>query len=109
MPGDEGIKNFSKGISVHSRTEMTYRLDGDYRRLRGLAGMDPRSASRGFVKLEIFNGGTLIFSQEIGAADDPVVIDVDVTGTRRLRLVVDYADSWDLSDHLNVCELRLIK
>ena len=109
MSEETGIKEFTRGLAMHSRTEITYRLDSEYRLLRGLVGLDPRSATGGLVKLEIFNGRQRIFSQEISAADDPIELKLDVTGAKRLKLLVDYADSWDLSDHLNLCNLRLTK
>ena len=109
LPGNEGIRYYSKGLALHSRTEVTYRLEEEYTRLKATVGMDPRSAARGLVKLVIFNGTQQLFAQEVSAADDPLELDLDVSGTKRLRILVDYADNWDLSDHLNLCDLRLTK
>ncbi|MEM8680360.1 MAG: NPCBM/NEW2 domain-containing protein [Planctomycetota bacterium] len=109
LTGNEGIRYFSKGLALHSRTEITYRLQEDYTQLKAIVGMDPRSAARGLVKLVIYNGTQELFSQEIAAEDDAFELDLDISGTKRLRILVDYADNWDLSDHLNLCDLRLTK
>ena len=36
-------------------------------------------------------------------------IDVDITGVRRLSILVDFGEDMDLGDQVNCCEARIVK
>jgi hypothetical protein len=36
-------------------------------------------------------------------------LDLDISGVRRLEIVVDYGKGGDMGDQLNLCEARLTK
>ena len=36
-------------------------------------------------------------------------IEVDLTGVRRLTILVDFGDFGDVGDHLDLCDARLVK
>ena len=99
---------FDNGLALHSRTEMIYRIDeGEYGRLQGLAGIDPDLRQQGSVRLVIQGDDKSLLDTGIGPGDSPVPIDVNVEGVRRLIILVDYGDTLDAGDHLNLCEIRL--
>ena len=102
-------REFTKGLALHSRTELTYRLSGRFRQLKGWAGLEPGIPTQSLVQLEIRADGQPLFSQQLESGDEPLPIALNVEGCRRLQIVVDYGDGSDLADRLNLCEIRVIK
>lgn len=104
-----GGKSYAKGLALHSRTRLAYRLPEGYRRLVALAGIDEQVGSRGHVALRIEGDGNLLFATELAGGQEPAPIDLDIAGVRRLVVLVDYGNDRDTSDHLDLCEAKLIK
>jgi hypothetical protein len=104
--GDE--QPIARGLSLHSRTQLIYRLAGQYRRFACLAGIDPGSGL-GKVQLTVLADDGVRFQQSIEAGADAVSLDIDLTGVNRLTLLVDYGDQSDVADHLILGDARLVK
>ena len=105
-------KRFEKGLALHSRTLLTYRLQDDYRRFRAVAGIDDavRNGSvEAHVVLTISGDGKTLFTSEVSGSMDPLELDLDLSGVKRLTILVDYGRDIDIADHLDLGEARLIK
>ncbi len=145
-------EDYKKGISIHSRTEIIYRLPGRFRWFRALAGIDDSVRPHGNVRLVIIGDDRMLLEATItGSPGDkpvrmklgenpleakpanppfetgldakfqpyftsplllpeyPVKIDVPITGVRRLTLLVDFGEELDVSDHLDLCNARVVK
>jgi hypothetical protein len=110
FPGDTAEeKEFSKGLSIHSRTELIWRLGGQYRKLQGWAGIDPEVQGEGQVRLAVQGDGKVLYDKPITGSEAPLPLEIDVSGVDRLTLLVDYGDQTDIGDRLNLCELRVTK
>jgi hypothetical protein len=73
-------------------------------------GVDDRFRNSGNVRLEISSEKGTLFEQMIAGDGEPVEVDVEVAGIRRLQIVVDFGeDRSDSGDHLNLCNARLTK
>lgn len=103
------LQSFTKGLAIRSRTELIYRLPAGYRRLRALAGIDPATRASGNVHVEILGDDEPLFSAEVSGTDPPRAIDVDIAGTKQLKVVIGYGKNLDTGDWLNLCDLRLVK
>ena len=103
------IDSYEKGLAIHSRSTLVYRLRGSYRRFAALAGIDPAVGSRGHVKLVVSGDDRPLFDGTVSGEDEPVPLDLDITGVRRLKILVDFGDDLDIGDHLNLCEARISK
>ena len=101
------LEYFDRGLALHSRTELIYRLPDDFSHLQGIAGLDPALKQRGTVRLVIAGDDRVLIDQMLGANDAPLPLDLDIAGVTRLRILVDYGDDLDTADHLNLCEMRL--
>jgi hypothetical protein len=105
-----GGQLYRRGLGLFSRTELVYRLDGPYRRLVALAGLDDEIGDAGHVVLTILGDrGKVLFEAKLSGTDDPLPVEVDLTDVRRLTIVVDYGDDLDVADHLYLCEARIFK
>jgi hypothetical protein len=103
-------KEYAKGLAVHSRTELVYRLPpGRYRRLKALAGIDDRVRPEGDVRLVISGDGKTLFDATLTGHDEPLPLDVDLSGVSRMRILVDFGGGQEVSDHLDLCEARILK
>ena len=102
-------RTYRKGLALHSRTRLVFRLPEGYRRLTALAGIDDRLSDQGNVKLEIVGDEKTLLSAIVSGGDAPLPVDLDVSGVRRLTILVDFANDQDVADHLDLCELRIIK
>jgi hypothetical protein len=103
-------KEYAKGIAMRSRTELVYRLpQGQYRRLTALAGIDDRARPEGDVRLVITGDGRTLFEASVSGHEDPLPLDVDVKGISRVKILVDFGGGQEVSDHLDLCEARILK
>jgi NPCBM/NEW2 domain len=107
--GTAQVKTFGKGLAIRSRSEIVYRLPAGYHRFLAEAGIDPAAAATGNVLLRILADDRLLIEQAIDGSDAPLPIDLDVTGVKRLKIVVDYGKNLDTGDWLNLCNLRIVK
>lgn len=107
--GAEGrVESFEKGLAIHSRTELTYRLPAGFSRCLAIAGIDP-AASGGDVFLMIDGDGRRLLEIQIAGDQSPQKIDLDIRDVKRLTLVVDFGQNLDSGDWLNLGNARLVK
>ncbi len=102
-------KTYTKGLALHSRTELVYRLPDKFRRLRATVGIDDRVRPRGHARLVISGDGRVLFETTLTGTEPPKPLDLDLTGVRRISILVDYGDELDVSDHVDLCDVRVLK
>jgi len=102
---------YPKGLGVHSRSTVTYRLAGAYRRFRAMIGVDDSAAGRGSVVFEVLVDGNSAYKSDVltGASPAAAIERLDVAGAKTLTLRVDYATEGDILDHADWCDALLIK
>jgi len=101
--------SYEKGLALHSRTRLSYRLTREFERFAAIAGIDDRYQFDGDVTLTISGDGKQLLSENL-AGSKQVNIDIDLRGVRRLEILVDYGeDKVGYGDYLNLCNARLMK
>ena len=106
---------FTKGLGMHSTSRVAYDLDGQYRRFQAEVAVDGDAGLRGAVTVRVLledaqGQWQRAFESAVlrgGAA--PLPIAVDVTGAKRMALIVDFAERGDVLDHADWLNARLIK
>lgn len=104
-----GGKAYAKGLAVHSRTELVYRLPPGFATFRALAGVDDRVRPGGDVRLVVRGDDKPLFDASITGKDDPLPLELDIRGVKRLAILVDFGGDLDVADYLNLCEPRILK
>jgi len=104
-----GGKQYAKGLALHSRTEMVFRLPGRFRRLAAVAGIDEGVRPRGNVRLVIRGDDRVLLEKTLTGTDPPLPVNLDISGVRRLSILVDFGEDLDVADHLDLCEARIIR
>src|SRR6476660_9883261 len=94
-------QTFSKGLALASRTEITYRLPAGVKKFKATAGIDDSVRDVGRVRLEISLDGKKMYDQPITGKQPPVDLNFDISGARRLSILVDFGADSDVGDFLN--------
>jgi len=102
-------KEYSRGLYIHSKTLLQYRIKNEYRNFRAIMGIDDSVPNMGFVYVEIKGNGRTLYSGNVRSSDRPIELNLDVRGVRDLDILVDFGDNLEICDHLDLCEARLIK
>jgi hypothetical protein len=105
-----GRREYAKGISLYSGGEVAYRLPpGRYRRLKAVVGIDDRARPEGAVRLIILGDDKPLYEGDLTGQDEPLPLDLDLTGVNRLRIVVDYGAGQEVQDCFDICDARILK
>ncbi len=99
----------AKGLALHSRTELIYRLPGRFRRFKALVGIDDRVQPHGNVRLVLRGDDRVLWEGAVVGSEKAKPLDLDLTGVRRLTILVDYGENLDTADHLDLAEARIVK
>jgi hypothetical protein len=104
-----------KGLGMHSASRLTYNLDREYRRLEAELAIDDATAGYGSVVFRVFvddgNGRwqPKFTSDVVRGGAPPTHMSVDLTGAKRISLLVEFADRGDQRDDADWLDARLIK
>jgi hypothetical protein len=104
-----GGTQYRKGMALHSRTEIVYRLPGPFSRFRAVVGIDDAVRPGGKVRLVVRGDGRQLLEAAVLGSEAPRPIDLDLTGIRRLTILVDFGESLSTGDYLLLCNARLSK
>ncbi|WP_339729895.1 NPCBM/NEW2 domain-containing protein [uncultured Gimesia sp.] len=102
-------KEYARGLYIHSKTLLQYRVKEEYRNFRAIMGIDDSVPGIGFVYVEIKGNGRTLYSGNVRSSDPPIELNLDVRGVRDFEILVDFGDNLEICDHLDLCEARLIK
>ena len=107
-----GGKQYARGLSIHSKMLLRYRLAGEYRRFQAVMGIDEANLPTpqlGHVHVVISGDGKPLFEADVSGSDKPAPLDLDVSGVRFLEILVDYGANLNIADHLDLADARVIK
>jgi hypothetical protein len=105
-----GGKPYLKGIGVHGADRLTYQLTEPWQRFEARLGIDDRTAGQGSVRFRVYVDGRAEYtSPVVRGGDEPIPVSVDLSGAKRLDLIVDYADRADVMDRADWLEARLVR
>jgi len=107
-----GDRTFPRGLAVHSKTELKYRLGGDFRRFRSVVGLDPKlplGAAFGDTHVTIRGDGRTLFEGDFISGQPPEVIDLSITSVSELEILVDYGRYGDIGDRVHFGDAKVIK
>ncbi len=103
-------RRFERGLGVHSRTELSYAIDGQFERFVATIGIDDAVRPLGDVVMRVEGDSKVLFdSGPVTGSDPPRDVVVDVAGVRMLTLIVDYGAGLDVSDQADWANARLIR
>ena len=101
---------YERGIGVHSRSNLIFELNGEYREFVTSFGMDDDSGPLADVTVVVLVDGQRRFEKahvRRGSLFGPVRVDVSHAG--RIELIVEYGDNGDMQDRFDWVEPGLIR
>lgn len=104
-----GGVQYRKGLAMYGRTEVVYRLPDGFTRFRAMAGIADAVRPGGKTRLIVRGDEKDLLQASLNGKDAPRPVDVDVTGVRRLTIVVDFDGVFAPGDYLLLCNARLSK
>jgi hypothetical protein len=105
-----GETSYQKGLCLHSRTRLTWELNGEYERLQCDLGLQHPDGADGNAAVRITaDDAELLVADELTAADDVRSLDLDLTGRNRLTLEVDFGRNMHIGDHVVFGNARLLR
>jgi hypothetical protein len=107
-----GQKTYARGLAIHSKTELLYRLGGEYRRFQALLGVDDEITNTdwGAVSIRILGDRKEMYAGECRPRQTPIPLDLDVTDVVELEIIVDWGpDKSDIGDRIHLADARLVK
>lgn len=104
-----GEQQYLKGLSLRSKTILTYRLTEEFKTLQLTAGLAMETKGRGNIDLIILGDNKQLFRDAIEDPDDIRQLELDITGIRRLSITVDYGKNLDFGDLLHLGDAKLLK
>ena len=98
------------GLGMHSRMEVSYKLNGREREFQATVGIDDIAMGKGSVIFAVDLDGTRAWtSPELTGKSPAMTIPViDVRGKKELTLIVDFGEFADVSDYANWCDAVLV-
>jgi hypothetical protein len=104
-----GSRSFTRGLAIHSKTRLLYRLGGEFRRFTAEVGIDPEIES-GDALLKIVGDGKPLLEENVVALEPPRSISLPVDGVVELQIIVDYGrDKLDIGDRVHLGDAKVTK
>jgi hypothetical protein len=104
-----GNKEYARGLWIHSRTLLKYRVNGEYRRFQAVMGIDQAVAPLGNVHVVISGDDKVLHQSDVRGSDPPLNLDLDIAGVREIEILVDFGGDLDIADHLDLADAKVIK
>jgi hypothetical protein len=108
-------QKYAKGLGVHSFSELTFDLKGEYRHFSATAGLDDSAEDKGSVVFVVFTDGKevyrspLISGRHWGGDAAPKAIRIELKGAKRLTLRVECGPDDDVRDRAAWADAKLIR
>jgi len=95
-----GVK-YPKGLALHSRTVLTYDLDGQYKIFEAMAGVDDCVEGDSTVTLTIEGDFKPIFKEVVKKGDKPRALNLSIVTVKKLTITVE-SDFLDLGNQVDL-------
>lgn len=108
-------KPYAKGLAIHSKTILKYRLSGEFRRFQAVMGIDDFAGKKdqpdswGDVHVKISGDSKVLYEGDAKRFDAPVQLDLNVSEVRDLVILVDYGGNLDIGDWLDLADAKVSK
>jgi len=100
----------ARGLGMQSGTRLAYDLtDQPAVQFAAELCLDPETGRTGDCEFLVRGDGRELLRRRVRGGEAPAAIRVDVTGVSQLELGVEYGENFDLADHANWIDARLVR
>lgn len=106
-----GGQRFENGLAIHSPAKLVYRVPDGFKRFFAVAGIDDSVIAAGSFSLVILGDGKELHREKYTPEKprEPLPLDFNVAGIRRITISLEPAEGQDLGDQLDFCEARFTR
>lgn len=104
-----GGKEYAAGLELCSRTQIVFRLPGAFQTFRATVGIDDSVRPGGSSEVTILADEKVLFKEVLTGKDAPKLLNLDLSGARRLTILVDFAEGGSLGDYVGFGDAALEK
>ncbi len=98
-----------KGLGMHTAARMSFVPPEGAGEFQASLAIDDGTEGMGSVRFRVFvDGKQKYVSPTIRGRETPIPVSLDVRGSERIDLVVDFADRADVQDHANWLDARFV-
>ena len=106
-PMTVGWERYFRGLGTHAPGRIVYDLGGKYQRFQAWAGAD--QATGPTITMEVLVDGRSVWHTELLTRESPAQrVDLDVTGAKKLELLVGDGGNGIGADHANWADAMLL-
>ena len=103
-------RQVTRCLAMHSRSVLTFALDGQYEKFKTRLGFDDSAGNRGQAACRVLvDGREALANKNLRSTDDAVEVEVSVRGAKQLALEVDFGEGEDVGDRIIWAEPRLFR
>lgn len=99
---------FARGIGTQSYSRLVFTVPDNFDRFSATVGIDAETGGKGDCKVIVQADGISVWQGRVKANDEPQVIDVDISNSKQISLIVQPGKQFDLSDHLDWCNAKFL-
>jgi len=100
---------YRKGLGVHSGSEVSYALDGQYNTFSSDVGVDEEVGSNGSVSFQVWADGAKLYDSGVMTGDTATkTLNVDVSGKQQLKLITTNGEDNNEFDHGDWANAQLL-
>ncbi len=101
---------YDRGLGMLPRTLLAYAIEPGDARFQALVGLDDRAGDQASVVFRVLVDRKEAFTSPVMTRrNEPIAVDVDLTGSQFLVLVVEFGDRGDVQDSADWIEARIIR
>ena len=102
-------QQYERGLGMHSYARVIYELPGQFDLFLAIVGIDDATEGRGDCLIYVMADDREVFKTRVRGVDDPIELRLNIEGVRRLTLIVEQGADFDLSDHVDWCDARVVR
>jgi len=101
---------YAKGLGVHARSRITFRVPDGFRRFVSVIGIDDETRGKGNAVFRVLLDGEVVFEKRgVRGGDPPAPVDIPLKGASTITLEVDFGEELDVGDHGDWADARFLK
>lgn len=103
------VVNFDRGLGTKPYTLLAFENKNNFDQFRAIVGIDLDARGRGDCEMIVRGDGIQLWAKRVRGSDDPDSIIVDISGVKKVSLVVLPGEDFDLGDHANWADAKFMK
>lgn len=99
---------YERGIGTQSYSRLVFAVPDDFDRFSATVGIDAETDGKGDCNIIVQADGISVWQGRVKSDDEPQLIDVDISNSKQISLIVQPGKQFDLSDHLDWCNAKFL-